>query len=50
MAQKFLEDDGFVVLGVLCAVEQSGGAFGYGLFEESQLRGCCVSVRLCIVL
>ena len=32
-----MEDDGFVVFGVFCAVEQSGGALGDGLLQESQL-------------
>ena len=34
-----MEDDGFVVFSVFCSVEQSGGPFGDGLFEESQLCG-----------
>ena len=36
-AEKLLEDDSFVVFGVPGAIEQGGGAFGDGLFQESQL-------------
>ena len=37
--QQVLKDDGLVVFGVFRPVEQGGGAFGDGFFEESQGRG-----------
>jgi hypothetical protein len=37
VAEKFLEDDGFVVLFVFCAVYECGWPFGYGLFQQGDL-------------
>ena len=37
MVQEILKDQGFVVFGVFGSVEEGGGAFGYGLFEKSEL-------------
>ncbi len=34
-----MQDDSFVVFGILCTVEQRGGTADYGLFEKSKLRG-----------
>lgn len=37
MIEEVLKDDGFVVFGVFGPVEEGGGAFGYGSFEEREL-------------
>ena len=33
-AEQVLKDDGLVVFGVFGAIEQGGGASGYGLFQK----------------